>query len=91
MPPLREAGGPSVAQSHICEKCGFYGKPRKHTDGSCLVELILWLLGGIPGALYTVWRLTTRRSCCPICKGAMIPAALPRGQQLLRHYRPDLF
>lgn len=51
--------------------------------GSLLVEICAWLLFILPGILYSVWRMTTRRRVCPSChQEGMIPTDSPRGQEL---------
>lgn len=66
----------------ICERCGHVGQPKSKTDGSFLVEGCLWLFFLLPGLIYSIWRLSTRRKTCPVCDGAMIPLNSPRGQLL---------
>jgi len=51
----------------ICVTCGHIGKPKTHTKGSFIHEVALWLLGVIPGLIYSLSRLTTRCSVCRRC------------------------
>jgi hypothetical protein len=68
----------------ICQQCGWIGKPKRHTDGSMLIELVLWLMLILPGLIYSLWRLTTRRKVCACCQsGLIIPCRSPRGLQLV--------
>lgn len=69
----------------ICEDCGCIGEPRWFTPGSILVELALWLCFLLPGIIYSVWRMASRRQACP-CGGKMIALQSPRGKSLLRDY-----
>jgi len=73
---------PQPAGTCICERCGGVGKPRSITEGSILIEGCLWVLFCLPGVLYSIWRLTTRRKACPACGGTMVPYNSPRGQML---------
>ena len=68
----------------ICPHCGTQGKPITLTQGSILVEAILWLMVIIPGLLYSLWRLSSKKKVCPACKQVgMIGVDTPRGKQLL--------
>lgn len=69
----------------VCTTCGYVGKPKKYTKGSCLVEGILWLCFFIPGLIYSLWRVISAEKVCPKClKPTIIPVDTPRGQELLR-------
>lgn len=61
-----------------CPQCGTTAKPRKHTPGSFLVELVLWLFLIVPGLIYSVWRVSSRKSVCPACgNDRIVPADSP--------------
>lgn len=69
----------------ICSTCGHCGSG--DTAGSFWIELLLWLCFGLPGLIYTIWRLTTRGRSCAKCDSAtLIPADTPRGRELLAQY-----
>ena len=71
------------AQEHmICIGCGTRGSSVTRTQGSFIIEVILWLCFLVPGLIYTVWRLTTRKKVCPVCSGSMIPLNTPVGRKL---------
>ena len=72
----------------ICETCGAKGVPVKVIKGSIIVELILWLLGCLPGLIYSIWRLTTKAVVCSGCGGHTIPLESPRGRELAAKYTP---
>jgi len=73
------------AKEFVCKFCGFVGKPKKVTEGSFLVEIFLWLLFLLPGVIYSIWRMTTRKDVCPKCgKPDMIPVDTPEGQKLAK-------
>lgn len=68
----------------ICTQCGSMGDLRKDTRGSIFIEIILWLCFIVPGLVYSIWRLTTRRWVCHTCgSAALVPVDTPVGQQLL--------
>lgn len=74
------------ARSH-CMTCGTDAEPRTHTRGSIWIEVILWLLLIVPGLVYSVWRLTSKRQVCSACGSAQIvpynaPAAVAHRRTL---------
>lgn len=72
----------------VCTSCGSLVQGKTLTPGSFLIEVCLWLFMLLPGALYSVWRLAGRRRACEVCGGGeLIPAASPRGRQLLERAR----
>lgn len=67
----------------ICTNCGATGKPKRFTRGSFLIELFLWLCLIVPGFIYSMWRLTTRRDVCPKCGSHnLAPLDSPIGRKL---------
>lgn len=50
-----------------CMTCGTEGPTTARTRGSILIEIVLWLCFIIPGLVYSLWRLTTRRQVCKAC------------------------
>ncbi|MGV3774686.1 MAG: hypothetical protein ACO1QB_17430 [Verrucomicrobiales bacterium] len=66
----------------ICEDCGQVGYAKTITQGSLLIEIVLWLFMILPGLIYSIWRLTSRKEACRQCKGKLIPLKTPRGQKL---------
>lgn len=69
----------------VCTICGFVGKPKNKTQGSFLLEIFLWLCAILPGLLYSIWRLTSKKKICPVCGNpTMIPTNTPRGALLLK-------
>lgn len=73
----------------ICHVCGYVGRPKSHTRGSLLLEILLWLIFLIPGIIYSLWRLSTRQKVCPKCLTPnMIPEDTPKGQELLKKAAP---
>ena len=66
----------------ICTECGTVGYPVNKTPGSFFIELILWLCFLVPGLIYSVWRLASRKKACSICSGKMVPLNTPMGKRL---------
>lgn len=78
-----------MKQQFICTSCGYVGFPTTTTKGSFLIELALWFCFLLPGLIYSIWRLSSRYSSCPKCKGQnMIPADSPIGQKLMTEQSP---
>ncbi len=68
----------------VCTVCEHHGPAKMHTKGSTAIELILWLLFIVPGLIYSLWRLSTRRPVCAQCGSEQIvPATSPAGQRVL--------
>lgn len=72
-----------MAADLFCTTCHAVGRPRTETRGSFWVEVFLWILFLIPGLLYSLWRLTTRRKVCPTCGApTLVPLASPIARKL---------
>ncbi len=72
-----------MAKQMVCTQCGTVGTPIKITKGSLGMEIVLWLMFLIPGAIYSVWRLTSRYEGCPSCKGPnLVPVDSPMGKKM---------
>jgi hypothetical protein len=71
----------------ICSQCGQVGKEKLHIKGSFALEILLWLFFIVPGLIYSLWRMSTKRKACPSCSGNMIPLNSPVGQRLARDFR----
>lgn len=69
----------------VCTTCGYLGPTRRHTRGSLLIEIVLWLLFIVPGLVYSLWRLSTRRRVCAACgNDTLVPPDTPKGRQLMQ-------
>jgi hypothetical protein len=69
--------GPSGATRH-CMTCGTDGEPKTETRGSIVIEIVLWLMFIVPGLIYSIWRLTTKRPVCRACGSAtLVPYDAP--------------
>lgn len=72
-----------MAKQAVCEHCHTVAKPTWGARGSCLMEVVLWLMLIVPGIIYSVWRVTTIRKLCPACGSSdLVPLESPRGRQL---------
>lgn len=85
--PFRHRGKIAAEGPMICADCGSRGYPRTETRGSIWIEVLLWLCLLLPGLIYSLWRLSTRKTVCPACRHTtMIPASSPRGAQLAEQF-----
>lgn len=87
--PARRAAQPGNLS--ICGHCGSVGKPAKVAPGSILIELVLWLFLLVPGLIYSLWRVGSKRPTCRNCGASysMVPVHSPRGRQLAAEFRAD--
>lgn len=68
-----------------CKACGYTGKPKYDTQGSFLIELILWCTFIVPGLVYSLWRMSSKKQICPLCKSTdLIPLNSPIAKQMLK-------
>lgn len=66
----------------FCLKCNSLGAPKKVTSGSIIIEFILWCCFLVPGLIYSVWRLTTRKKACGVCGSVdIVPDDSPAAQR----------
>jgi hypothetical protein len=73
-----------MSKQCVCANCGYMGSPAKVTQGSFWVEVALWCFFIIPGLIYSIWRLSSKRLACPSCGAEnMIPIDSPKGQQIV--------
>lgn len=71
--------------THICRNCLSQVQPKRETPGSFLVELILWLMCLLPGLIYSLWRLSSRKIVCPACRSEqLVPLNSPAATVLLK-------
>ena len=68
----------------VCADCGWIGGPRSRLKGSIGFEVLYWLLFLVPGVIYSIWRLTTRRDVCAACESdAIVSLDSPEGGEIL--------
>lgn len=76
---------PAKGRPMVCTTCGHHGPTRRETRGSIWLEVVLWLLLIVPGLVYSVWRMTTRRQVCAACGATtLVPADTPTGRRMLQ-------
>lgn len=79
-----------MARYGICSQCGTRGTAKRVTPGNFLIELALWAFFLVPGLIYSVWRVSARRSACRTCGAidSLVPLGSPRGRQLAAEFAP---
>jgi flagellar basal body-associated protein FliL len=71
----------------ICTACGAAAEPKRITKGSIWIEIILWLCFIVPGLIYSIWRLSSRRDGCRSCGSAsLVPLDSPVGRKLIQEH-----
>ena len=77
-PPQRNPG------RNICTQCGTVGNPKMVPPGSLLVEIGLWICFLVPGLIYSLWRVGSKRPTCRRCGAvnSLVPLDSPRGLEL---------
>lgn len=63
---LAGLGGRGGKVKH-CMVCGVEAPTKSSTRGSMMIELVLWLCFIVPGLVYSLWRLSSRRQVCSSC------------------------
>lgn len=72
----------------LCVRCGSVAKPKEVTRGTFALELILWCLLILPGLAYTLYRISSKYTGCPICgEPHMIPLDTPKARAMLSYYK----
>lgn len=73
----------TMDEKSICPICGYVGNKVRFSRGSYLLEIFLWCVLFIPGALYTTWRSFNEYHACPVCKNKeMIPVGTELGKKI---------
>lgn len=76
----------------VCRDCETVAEPRRTTQGSIWIELILWLCFLVPGLIYSIWRLSTRYDACAACGSKnIVPLNSPAGRKLAVELPPDVY
>jgi hypothetical protein len=74
---------PRPGKPQVCAACEHVGPTRGHTRGSTVLELVLWLCFVLPGLVYSLWRLSTRRQVCAQCGSEqLVPLDSPAGRRI---------
>lgn len=84
---LRNIFGRPTGEKKICSACGTLAAPSVKTRGSFGIELVLWLFFLIPGLVYSLWRLSSRREVCQACGSeSILPPDTPMGKILAEKF-----
>jgi DNA-directed RNA polymerase subunit RPC12/RpoP len=67
-----------------CKSCGSTVLPKTKYKGSLFIEIILWICFIVPGIIYSIWRITTKRKICSKCKSEnIIPLNTPEAEKAI--------
>lgn len=81
---------PRKGPERICLDCGTQGRAKVKTPGSIWIEVILWLALIVPGLIYSVWRLSSKKLVCPACGSTrLVPTDSPAGLEAVRRYQSN--
>lgn len=81
---LKTVKNKNISEYNICTNCGSRNI-EKIAKGSCLMEIVLFLLLFIPWIIYVIWRQTNVTLRCKNCKSYnIIPIDSPKGRRLLK-------
>lgn len=70
-----------MAKHFVCITCHSVGRPKVTTQGSFMIEVILWCFFLVPGICYSLWRLGNTTRVCRCCgNSVVIPANSPLGE-----------
>lgn len=72
-----------IEQQLICPQCRYVGQIERFSRGNYKLEILLWSMLFVPGAIYTTWRFFNEFHACPICKSeAMAPLNSSLGRKI---------
>ncbi len=72
-----------MAKLWVCTVCETADYPKRHTKGSFVIEVVLWLFLIVPGLIYSLWRLTTKGNVCKSCGSPnVVPFDSPAGRRI---------
>jgi hypothetical protein len=83
-PPTPPPTAQIPSNAYVCRNCEQLVSPNTGRQGSCLIEIVLWLLFLIPGLIYTLWRFSRSNQTCPVCGAVntMVPANTQAGREI---------
>ena len=74
---------PRKGPMRVCTVCQHAGPAKQRTGGSTGIEFVLYLLFVVPGLIYSLWRLSTRKWVCPSCGAeSLVPPNSPAAKKL---------
>ena len=69
---------------YVCKDCGTVGPRVTVVKGHFVVELLLWCCFGVPGLIYTTWRVLTKTNGCGSCGSKnMISVSSPMAKNFM--------
>ena len=81
---VRRIVAPPKGPDRVCLDCGTHARAKIETRGHFALEIALWILFILPGLIYSIWRLTSRRYVCPACGGVrLVPPDSPAGAEMM--------
>ncbi|HAF43462.1 MAG TPA: hypothetical protein DCK83_00575 [Gallionellaceae bacterium] len=87
---FKQGGATDRNASMICPNCGTRGTPKSVTGGSMGIEIVLWLCFIVPGLIYSLWRLSSKKDGCPACgMPNMIGVETPNGRMLVEKFHQN--
>ena len=71
-------------KEYVCDNCHHIGPAISKTPGSIFFEIVLWIIFILPGVLYSIYRLISKKQVCSVCESdQLIPIDSPRGKELV--------
>ena len=73
----------------ICTVCGSKNNHKKKAKGNIIIEIILWCCYIVPGLIYSIWRISSKRLICLSCGSeALIPENSIIGKKIMEDVKP---
>jgi len=63
-----KVGGVDFTKKYVCMECGCQRDPIDANRGLWVIEIFMWLLYILPGAIYSIWRRVRKQQVCPNCQ-----------------------
>jgi hypothetical protein len=68
----------------VCTRCHNIDISKTKTNGSFLIEVLLWLCFIVPGLIYSLWRLSSKKEVCRSCGSQdLVSLNSPRGNSIV--------
>lgn len=72
-----------LEEQFICPQCRYIGQKERFSRGNYKLEILLWAMLFVPGAVYTTWRFFSEHHACPLCRNeAMAPLDSSFGRKI---------
>lgn len=73
----------------VCTTCHTVGRTSTKTQGSFLIEIILWCFFLVPGIIYSIWRITSTQKVCGACGSPqLVPVGSVAGRKIAEENKP---